>query len=351
MENEERKLQLKKQVDRKWVHTLLARYLEGEASEKEKQVVETWMPEVKEGTETRHLEEMIAEDQEQIWERLADMYGVIETPQTETLPLQKEFGVKRLFSLRKYAAVVAVVLLVAGSAFYFMDKKESLPFLAHQEKSVRTIYETGEREVKKISLPDGSIVHLNGNTRLSLIDNEFNKKNREIRLEEGEAFFEVTKNKDKPFVVYSHHLQTTVRGTSFNVKAYGELGEDVVAVKTGIVEVNAGSKKLQTLIRNQQLSFQAGNGHVVTDEINADEFTAWTEGRLVLSKATIKELKLRLKQHFGVELEQTGEILDNALFNSTYPAEVSLQDVMEDICLIYGVQYKQQGKRLIILDR
>lgn len=351
MGNGNRKSKLKKQVNRKWVHTLLSRYLEGKVSEKEKEVVETWLPEIKERKGTRHIEEMIAEDHGQIWEKLADIYGFNETPQTEILPAQKESRIKRLPSFRKYAAVAAVVLLVAGSAFFFMTKKESLPFLAHQEKPVLTIYETGEREIKKISLPDGSVVYLNANTKLSLIDNEFDKNNREIRLEEGEAFFEVAKNPDKPFIVYSHYLQTTVRGTSFNVKAYGELEEDVVAVKTGVVGVNTGNSKSQTLIRNQQLSFHAANGRVVSDEINADEFTAWTEGRLVLSKANINELKLRLKQHFGVKLELTTHVLDNALFHSAYPAGVTLRDVMDDICLIYGVQYKQQGKQLSVFDK
>lgn len=351
MRNEYPKSGLKKQVDRKWVYTLFSRYLEGKATEKEKEVVETWLPEIKEGKMTKDLEKMIAEDQDQIWERLADHYGFNEALQRKTLPLQERFRTKRLVFLRKYAAVAAITLLIAGWLFYFSNNKDSFPLLARHENPIPTVYETGEREIKKISLPDGSVVHLNGNTRLSLIAREFNKQNREIRLEEGEAFFDVVKNPEKPFIVHSRHLQTTVRGTSFNVKAYAELDEDVVAVKTGTVEVHTGNEQSQTLTRNQQLAFHATDGHITSDEINADEFTAWTEGRLVLSKANLKELKLRLKQHFGVELEQSTGVLDNALFHSVYPAGISLQDVMDDICLIYGVQYKQQGNQLIVFGK
>jgi len=94
-----------------------------------------------------------------------------------------------------------------------------------------------------VTLPDGTVVQLNAGSRLEITEATFNRQKREVWLS-GEAFFEVAKNPEKPFIIHTGTMQTTVRGTSFNVKAYGELGENVVSVRNGRVEIVENRKTI-----------------------------------------------------------------------------------------------------------
>lgn len=343
IEKENNKKKSQKLLNRTWLHSLLHRYLsDGQITEKEKEVIEKWMPDIEKIKKNKELERIMEEDRKIIWEKLAFRYGFDKIEKAQHI--RPASGMKIIPLFRKYAAVAAVLLLLTGTVFYFTSDQNLFSNMVTAE----TFYQTGDSETKRIVLTDGSTVHLNANTRLALNEAGFNKKKREIRLEEGEAFFDVAKNPDKPFIVHSRHLLTTVRGTSFNVKAYKELEGDVVTVKTGKVEVETETEISRTLTRNQQVAFYAAGKRLVSDEVNTDAVAAWTEGRLVLVKADVNELKLRLKQLFGVELEFTSGLPGDVLFHAAYPSGVSLDTVMEDICIVYGLSYEKTENRLTL---
>src|SRR5690606_32905370 len=93
---------------------------------------------------------------------------------------------------------------------------------------------TSIRQVKKIVLPDSSTVWVNALSQLR-IPESFGTKSRELFLDEGEAFFEVARNPDKPFVVHSRGIATEVLGTAFNISNYQRLNRIAVDVQHGKV--------------------------------------------------------------------------------------------------------------------
>ena len=101
--------------------------------------------------------------------------------------------------------------------------------------TVGEIISTPNQVINEYTLPDGSVVALNSNSKL-VFPKQFNGDTREVTIE-GEAFFDVKPNPEKPFIINAGKAQIKVVGTSFNVSAYPETETLEVVVKTGKVQV------------------------------------------------------------------------------------------------------------------
>ena len=172
----------------------------------------------------------------------------------------------------------------------------------------KTLFQTTDAQTKSVVLPDGSRIQMNRGTKFSYATHAFNRRQREVWLE-GEAFFEVAKNKEKPFIIHTGTMTTTVRGTSFNVKAYPQLAENVVSVRTGKVEVSNHDQMLAVLVKNKQLAYNRLTNKVETSDAAWEDAAGWREGELMLNYANRDELKLKLKQYYQVDIQ----FRDNAL--------------------------------------
>jgi ferric-dicitrate binding protein FerR (iron transport regulator) len=136
------------------------------------------------------------------------------------------------------AAAAAIALLASVSVWFMQEPKEPLiteavvfePIPIHESKEV--VFATTD-ESKSFYLPDSSLVQLNKNSKLTLHE-EFDTGERVIYLE-GEAFFDVHHDEERPFVVLTEHTRTKVLGTSFKVRAYPEESRKIVRVESGTV--------------------------------------------------------------------------------------------------------------------
>ncbi|MHA3790007.1 FecR family protein [Flavobacterium hauense] len=263
----------------------------------------------------------------------------------------KSKPVYKLFNysaFRKIAASV-ILLICLGGAFYLFETKQTEE---KQELEVAMeFYESGARQRKQISLPDGSVIYLNSDTKVGIVTASFDVEKREVWLEEGEAFFEVAKNPEKPFIVHSHNLETTVKGTSFNVKAYKVLDESSVSVRSGKVEVHNNKKLLGILTKDRQIIYNKTDNSFEEQQASWEDAAAWMENRLVMKQANTKELILRMKQHFGVEVEIRHNALDGKLLSCSFNNRVSLKEVLEGIKLLYGIKYDMSTPDKIIISK
>lgn len=238
---------------------------------------------------------------------------------------------------RKIAATV-ILFISLGAAFYIYDTTKRTDTKEQVELAME-YFQSGARQRKQMSLPDGSVIYLNSDTRLGISTAAFNIEKREVWLEEGEAFFEVAKNPDKPFIVHTRNLETTVKGTSFNIKAYKELDESSVSVRNGKVLVHNKNKLLGTLTQNRQIVYNKITGSFDEQQASWEDAAAWMESRLVMKQANVKELKLRLRQHFGVDIEIKGSALQGKLLSCSFHNRVSLKEVLDGITLLYDLKY------------
>lgn len=317
-------------------------FTQGKLDRDSEKLVEDWNPE--DTTEYyKGNEELLAEGRKQAKENIFSILGIHNPDKKKKTPVL-------FIYLHKYAVVAAILIIAIFSGIY------TLPQFSNQKNNILAdnnsqslLCQTDSYEMKQLTLPDGTIVHVNRNSRILYIEQEYNLSKREIWIEDGEAFFEVAKNPDKPFIIHSGDIQTVVKGTSFNVKAYKEIKKNEVSVRSGKVEVICGDKKIGTLVANQQITYDTQTGEYNESSGNWQDAAAWMQNRLVLKQADVDELKLRLKQIYGIDVVITGGILNQNHFNASYPRDVQIGNVLQNISEVYDVKYKFENPQRVII--
>ena len=326
-----------KQTRFRFLSTLLQRYFTGSASTKEKQIIDSWDAEAswkkyKEKVNDRKMEKACDE----VWNNISVQLQFEEKRKTFRLPTY----------FQRYAAAAAIFILLGGGILFYTQHSitgHNIDIAAQ----AKTIFQTTNDQIRLVILPDGSRIQMNRGTTFSYATHAFNRKQREVWLE-GEAFFEVAKNKEKPFIIHTGTMQTTVRGTSFNVKAYPQLAENVVSVRSGKVEVSSRNQMLAVLTKNKQLTFHSTTKHFQTNDMDWENAAGWMDGKLVLCNANVKELQFRMKQNFNADLTIEGSLLEGVMFNSSFNRGTGLKDILERICALYNVHYELSGNKIRI---
>ncbi|MDD2248085.1 MAG: FecR domain-containing protein [Proteiniphilum sp.] len=207
-----------------------------------------------------------------------------------------------------------------------------------------------DNKIKKITLPDGSSVFLNKGTTISLRKGKFNAFTRELWLDEGEAYFYVAKDADRPFIVHTPNgIATKVLGTSFNIRAYAEMEEQVISVNTGRVQVYDESDNKIILDPDYKVSIKSGTSGFVADKTDAHNISAWRSGAILLEDATVKEVSFRLKQIFNIDLIYGDTVDPDEKIFTMFTADMPQEEVVATICRLYGVHYKRINNRVVLI--
>ena len=219
------------------------------------------------------------------------------------------------------AILIAAILLVSGyEVFYNPSATEVMLELTTANKVLNTF-----------TLPDGTLVTLNSDTKV-FYPKKFGRKTREISIE-GEAFFEVKPNKNKPFIIHAGKAQIKVVGTSFSVSAYPETKLVEVIVQTGKVQVM--NKMAETLQTEELILTPGDKGTLVYESktlqktTNQDpNFLAWKTHNLIFKATSLREVIDNLEKVYKVNISladpKLNELLLTAQFNN-YPLDFILK--------------------------
>lgn len=249
----------------------------------------------------------------------------------------------RVASRRKigwYAAAAAILLVLASSAFFVYDYRENeLPvYAAKVTKNVPL----GSKLA--ITLSDGTQVKLNAGSSISYPE-AFESHHREVYLK-GEAFFEVTKDKTRPFVIHSNGLTTTVLGTSFNIRSYGE-EETRVAVVSGLVEVTTAEGRSSFLHPESMAIYKPGESLDIRPFEPKKEI-GWKDGWLFFDKMPLRQVFSTLESWYGVEIKVKGDISLEEPYSGEYQHE-NLENVLIGIGFTSGFTFALKGKQVEII--
>jgi ferric-dicitrate binding protein FerR (iron transport regulator) len=216
----------------------------------------------------------------------------------------------------KIAAIAITLLGIAFLANYLINQSNISQVAAKGEK-------------KTILLPDGSLVFLNSNSRISYSKNFKNNRGLELM---GEAYFEVKNNPEKPFLVETEKIKTRVLGTSFNIKAYKN-SQTKVNVNSGRVEVELKeiSEKI-ILIKNQQISLK-NTGEALRSEDNSEDFNAWTKNTIVLKNTSLGEAAKILENWYDIEINFTNKELQELKISGKFKDE-KLINILKSIAIV-----------------
>lgn len=200
----------------------------------------------------------------------------------------------------------------------------------------------------KIILPDGSVVMLNGGSSL-IYSNKFGARERKVQLT-GEGYFNIEKNKSKKFVVQTNELDVVVFGTQFNVKAYENDDFVEVGLKKGEVGIKHNKNKITKLAPGQIATLDKSKNQLDISLANIDLISAWTQDELVFEEKPMSEIVKYLERWYGVEIEISKELLDDSELLTFKVKTESLRELLNLINLIKPIEYKINGRNIIITN-
>jgi len=160
---------------------------------------------------------------------------------------------------------------------------------------------------------------------------------------DGEAFFQVTKDRHHPFYINANELSVKVLGTSFNVSAYqSERFSEVTLIegKVGIKEINGS--RLGLLSPGQQLIYDNTTRDKLKREIDITPYEAWRDGEMIFKGQTLSEIALKLERWFNVEINFKDESIGQIKFTGTILKNKPLNQVLEIITLSAPIKFDIQ---------
>jgi len=221
--------------------------------------------------------------------------------------------------------------------------QENFP-LTEEVKIVYNKIETPVGGKYQLNLPDGSKVWLNASSTLRF-PALFSGKTREVELT-GEAFFEVAKNKSKPFKVITNDQIVEVLGTRFNINSYADEGP----VKTTLIE---GSVKIiykdQVVLLTPGQQFSRQNQGVNLVVADTEEVTAWKNGYFLFKNENIQSIMRKLSRWYNVEVTYKGDI-PGVGFGGNISRSKDIAEVLSVLQLTNAVHFKIEGRRITVMQ-
>lgn len=254
-------------------------------------------------------------------------------------PVKKSLYTK----LYRIAAVIMLPILSVGITYYLMKNSVQLD---NQVQLVECIVPNGE--VRTITLPDSSVVIVNSGSIL-IYPQQFTGS-RDIFLN-GEAYFTVTKDESKPFIVKTTDMDIEVLGTVFNVNAYTDNENTSTTLESGKVNVmikNAHHDRV-ILDPDECVTYNRSTGLFEKTSVKVKNATAWTEGNMVIQSKTIDEVIKFIERRYDMKVHLNSNKYDNERITMKVKKDESINDFMEVFkFLVPQMKYKIENDKLYI---
>jgi len=246
-------------------------------------------------------------------------------------PVKNRFGE----TFRRVAAILIIPLLLSFLAYLWFQPGSKASGEAYAEiqcpMGVRT----------KFSLPDGSAGYLNSGSILKFPARFEGERWVELT---GEAYFEIRHDKKSPFHVHTKNLDIKVLGTTFNVISYpDEINEEVILL-AGSIDVSEDSgNHIGILSPGRQLVYNAGKHKSTEKEVEASQYTSWTEGKLVFRNEDMEQVAKRLSRWYNADIQIADPLLKNYSFHATFVDE-QLDEVLRLLSITTPISFSEEKR-------
>lgn len=232
-------------------------------------------------------------------------------------------------------AAAIILLCVSGATAFFIKQTDTY----NLEKNTEWLTVTAELDDRTCVLPDGTSVYLRKGAVLSYLST-FVASTRNVSIQ-GEAFFEVTPNPEKPFIVNASDLFVKVLGTSFSVQAPDKTEIISVTLVEGSVSLNnTDQKELFRLMPNQKAEYFVNNGQCKISEVDSERLTSWRKGILSYDNASIDEIVRLIEQTYNVSLQYAKPENDTQRFSGAFLKTQKLETVLELTSKLTGTELR-----------
>lgn len=332
---------MKQDLSKEQIKALAEKWMQGTLSEEERTLFENWY---------NDQDELIIqwpgnETEEELQNRLYSRIGN---------ELRAEERTGRLISMKQWwrVAVAALIIILSGAVTWYAvtsTSQISTASVVEQKLPVKEAANKLTDFIRHITLPDGTQVVLQANSRLNYPEN-FTGNTREVILL-GEAYFDVSHDAQKPFIIHTGKVRTTVLGTAFNISAPPDGKKIIVSVTRGKVKVEDDQKLLAVLTPNQQVTYTPVTAAVVKDTLNAPSLvTNWTKHEMVFEGQSFEDVATMLGRRYGMDIRFKNEGLKRCTIKAYFNGTETLEKVLEVLCIISNAAYSLPDGKTVLLD-
>ena len=323
---------------------LIEKFLAGKCSAEEEQLVNLFL---KDPASEKLLEDILSANVGKDWIVFENDKSVHPRQQELKKSMQERIGPvntarrRNLLHLRNAAIWIGLILTAMGiyTISYLSNKRGT------QVAFVESNNPNGQRS--KIILSDSSVVYLGAGSRLKYPEN-FSGDTRDIYLY-GEAFFEVTKEKHKPFTVHTGDVQTKVLGTSFKIEAFKNKPL-LVEVATGKVKVDQVgtdfSRSLAVLTPGQKVLFD--HGEIKRETVDPEEVQDLKEARLTFNNASLNDIAEVLQRWYNVKITFKQHTKSAEKMTLTLDARVPIDKILNVLAAAGHFSYEMKNGEIVI---
>ncbi len=303
------------------------------------------------------VDETLAEPMRELWERFKDdhtdnsvdwekMYSNISASQEDDLILISQQNINRRKLWMKIAAAIIILIGIAGSYFYFTEKKTNVSKQVASAQPVVPKNIPAVNQTQTIHLPDGSTVILNAESKLNY-PSSFAGTNREVYLT-GEGYFDIKHNPHQPFLVHTGKITIRVLGTAFDIKAYPSDKSIEVTVTRGKVQVLKENKSLGLITANQQISFSKYTEEFIEKAVDTKPILAWKPSEIVFNDMTMLDAAKKIEQRFNTTVEFANDAIKNCRVTATFSEDDMMEEMLTVICGVTKTNYKVTKNKVVI---
>lgn len=240
--------------------------------------------------------------------------------------------------MSKAAVWFIPIMFLGASLHYYHLGREYVQRSISEVAYVQHYAPIGTHE--EVILSDGTHVWLNAGSLL-VYPSTFTDNIRNVFLA-GEAYFDVSKDKKRPFVVSTNFLKMKVLGTTFNVSAYPEDTEVSATLETGILKVMVNDRPEAYLLKpDDQLIYSSLTGKVIQQKVNASVHSEWRKGCLLFTNAPLSDIMRTLERMYGVKFHVRTSIYQTQHLHVHFNQGESIEHIMRIIQLLLpGMEYE-----------
>jgi transmembrane sensor len=243
--------------------------------------------------------------------------------------------------LLKIAAGILVV--AAASVFVYTSDFDT----SQEEQVSETVLATTAEQQRDVTLKDGTIIHMNQHSSVTLSDGYMERK-REVFLE-GEAYFDVAHQADVPFIIRTDYSVVEVLGTSFNVKSNPEAGLVEVAVLEGSVSFSdsrAGEVEQVILQKGEYGYLDVDSRQITTESFGVENYLAWKSREFIFDELFLDRVCVQLSRFYEVACAFEDESLKNRRLTANFPND-DLENTLSVIAYSLHLEYETDGSRVL----
>ncbi|WP_139785149.1 FecR family protein [Parabacteroides sp. Marseille-P3160] len=269
--------------------------------------------------------EMDCEVQEKLFETIKSRQSFKEKRPSSPLGV----GAHQIYlKISRYAAILALMCLTGLCVYYYMERTMTIKDL---------VVTVNKGQKTNVTLPDGSLVWINSDSKLSY-GSRFDTKERFVILE-GEAYFDVAYDKNRPFIVEAKGMRIKVHGTEFNVNTKRE--KMSVSLFSGSISLQYENK--EGLIKPGEVAYCSIADNTMEIMRKDIRLTAlWTRDYLQFEGQSFKEIAPFLSEWYGVEIIADSSLSQKEAYTFTLKNE-SLEEVLKMMSMINPISYKYEG--------